>query len=105
MDSHSLLSLLCILRNNCTKAAVPLLSKFSKQHSTRLIHASKLYKKRWHCIFKTIVKLKENAVTRNCDFHFLYICNFVAAFDTICSFQSSVKMFQRQSNKIYLPFL
>ena len=81
MDTHGLLSLLCILRNNCTKAAVPLLSKFSKQHSTRFNHASKLYMKRWYCIFKTIVK--ENALTRYCVFHFLYLCNFVAAFDTI----------------------
>ena len=42
-----------LLRNNYTKAAVPMLSKFSKHRSTS---SSKLFMKRWHCIFNTIVK-------------------------------------------------
>ena len=108
MDSHGLMPLLCILRNNCTKAALSLLSKFSNHHSTRLNHASKLFMERWHCIFNTIVK--ESALKRHFIFHFC-IClvrNIVADFDTICAFQS-VKLFRRhpslKANKIYLPFL
>ena len=69
----------------------------------------KLYMKRWHCIFNTIVK--ESALKRHFIFHFcICLCkNFVAAFDTICAFQSSVKLFHRhlslKANKIYVPFL
>ena len=42
---------LCILRNNFTKAAVPLLSKFSKHRSNS---SNKLCMKRWHCIVSSI---------------------------------------------------
>ena len=83
---------LWILRtNNYTKAAVPMLSKFSKHRSTS---SSKLFMKSWHCIFNAIVK--ESALKRHFIFHFC-IClrNFVAAFDTICAFHSSVKLFHR----------
>ena len=56
---------LWILRtNNYTKAAVPMLSKFSKHRSTS---SSKLLMKRWHVIFNTIVK--ESALKR----HFIYV--------------------------------
>ena len=91
MDSHGLLPLLCIFRIIYTKAAVSLLSKFSKHRSTSSI---KLYMKRWHCNFNTIAK--ESAL-RSFIFHFC-IClrNFFSAFDTICMFQSSVKLFHRQ---------
>ena len=89
MDSHGPLPLLCILYNTYTKATVSSLRNISKHRSTT---SNKLYMKRLHCIFNATVK--ESALKRHFIFHFC-IClrNFVAAFDTICAFQSSVKVF------------
>ena len=78
MDSHGLLPLLCILRYNYTKAAVSLLGKFSKH---RITSSNKLYMKRWHCIFNTIVK--ESALKRSFIFHFC-ICLRIFFFFCFC---------------------
>ena len=67
---------LCILRNNYTKAAVPLLSLFSKHRSNSL---NKLCMKRWHCIFNTIVKeidLERHFIFHSC----IYLRNFRCCF-------------------------
>lgn len=82
-----------------------MLSKFSKYYNTS---SSKLFMKRRHCIFNTIVK--ESALKKHFIFHFC-IClrSFVAAFDTICAFQSSVKLYHRhpslKANKILYIYL
>ena len=103
MDSHGLLPLLCILRNNCTKAVVPLLTKFSKHQSTRLNHASKLYMERRHCISDTIVK--ESALKKYFTFVYVYAVSLLLI-QSAPSSRYAVKLFHRHpsitASKIYI---